>query len=57
MKPATWRESHSPSCWSCRGPGARQPRAIGLDRADAHRLYLNAGIVIPSHHFARYVKQ
>jgi GNAT superfamily N-acetyltransferase len=29
---------------------------VGLDRADAHRLYLNAGMVISSHHFARYVK-
>ena len=28
---------------------------VGLDRADAHRLYLNAGLVIVSHHFARYV--
>lgn len=28
---------------------------VGLDRADAHRLYLNAGFVIASHHFARYV--
>lgn len=28
---------------------------LGLDRADAHRLYLNAGLVIASHHFARYV--
>ena len=28
---------------------------VGLDRADAHRLYLNAGLVIASHHFARYV--
>ena len=26
---------------------------VGLDRADAHRLYLNAGYVISSHHFAR----
>ena len=26
---------------------------VGLDRADAHRLYLNAGLVITSHHFAR----
>jgi GNAT superfamily N-acetyltransferase len=25
---------------------------VGLDRADAHRLYLNAGLVIASHHFA-----
>lgn len=25
---------------------------VGLDRADAHRLYLNAGMVIASHHFA-----
>jgi GNAT superfamily N-acetyltransferase len=28
---------------------------VGLDRADAHRLYLNAGMVIASHHFARLV--
>jgi hypothetical protein len=28
---------------------------VGLDRADAHRLYLNAGMVIAAHHFARYV--
>ncbi len=28
---------------------------VGLDRADAHRLYLNGGLVIASHHFARYV--
>lgn len=28
---------------------------VGLDRADAHRLYLNSGMVIASHHFARYV--
>lgn len=26
---------------------------VGLDRADAHRLYLNAGFLISSHHFAR----
>jgi GNAT superfamily N-acetyltransferase len=26
---------------------------VGLNRADAHRLYLNAGLVITSHHFAR----
>lgn len=26
---------------------------IGLDRADAHRLYLNSGLVISAHHFAR----
>jgi GNAT superfamily N-acetyltransferase len=25
---------------------------VGLDRADAHRLYLNAGMVISAHHFA-----
>lgn len=29
--------------------------AVGLERADAHRLYLNAGFVIASHHFARRV--
>jgi GNAT superfamily N-acetyltransferase len=29
---------------------------VGLDRADAHRLYLNTGMVIASHHFARYVR-
>jgi GNAT superfamily N-acetyltransferase len=28
---------------------------VGLDRADAHRLYLNAGMVIAAHHFARRV--
>jgi hypothetical protein len=27
----------------------------GFDRADAHRLYLNADLVIAAHHFARYV--
>lgn len=26
---------------------------VGLDRADAHRLYLNSGMVISAHHFAR----
>lgn len=26
---------------------------VGLERADAHRLYLNAGMAIASHHFAR----
>jgi GNAT superfamily N-acetyltransferase len=29
--------------------------SVGLDRADAHRLYLNAGMVIAAHHFARYI--
>jgi GNAT superfamily N-acetyltransferase len=29
---------------------------VALDRADAHRLYLNAGMVISAHHFARYAK-
>ena len=29
--------------------------AVGLDRADAHRLYLNAGYVIAAHHFGRRV--
>lgn len=28
---------------------------VGIDRADAHRLYMNAGLVISAHHFARYV--
>jgi GNAT superfamily N-acetyltransferase len=28
---------------------------VGLDRADAHRLYMNAGLVISAHHFARLV--
>jgi len=28
---------------------------VGIDRAGAHRLYLNAGMVISAHHFARYV--
>jgi GNAT superfamily N-acetyltransferase len=26
---------------------------VGTDRADAHRLYLNTGLRITSHHFAR----
>jgi GNAT superfamily N-acetyltransferase len=26
---------------------------VGLSRADAHRLYLNSGLAITSHHFAR----
>jgi GNAT superfamily N-acetyltransferase len=26
---------------------------VGLDRADAHRLYLNSGLVISAHHFTR----
>lgn len=30
---------------------------VGLDRAAAHRLYLNAGMVIAAHHFARYVSE
>jgi GNAT superfamily N-acetyltransferase len=29
---------------------------VGIDRADAHRLYMNAGLVIAAHHFARYAK-
>jgi GNAT superfamily N-acetyltransferase len=29
---------------------------VGIDRADAHRLYLNASLVIAAHHFARYAK-
>jgi GNAT superfamily N-acetyltransferase len=29
--------------------------SVELDRADAHRLYLNAGLVIAAHHFTRYV--
>jgi len=29
---------------------------VGLDRADAHRLYLNAGMVIAAHHFVRLVE-
>ena len=28
---------------------------VGLDRADAHRLYMNSGMVIASYHFARRV--
>jgi GNAT superfamily N-acetyltransferase len=28
---------------------------VGLDRAAAHRLYMNAGMVIAAHHFARPV--
>lgn len=30
---------------------------VGLDRADAHRLYLNAGMAIVSHHFARHIAE
>lgn len=26
---------------------------VGFDRSDAHRLYLNSGLVISAHHFAR----
>jgi GNAT superfamily N-acetyltransferase len=26
---------------------------VGVDRADAHRLYLNSGLTITAHHFAR----
>lgn len=29
---------------------------VGAHRADAHRLYLNAGFVISAHHFARRVR-
>lgn len=29
---------------------------VSFDRADAHRLYMNAGMVIASYHFARYVR-
>lgn len=28
---------------------------VGLERADAHRLYLGSGMVISAHHFARRV--
>ncbi len=28
---------------------------VGIERADAHRLYLNAGMVISAHHFAQGV--
>jgi GNAT superfamily N-acetyltransferase len=28
---------------------------VGIERADAHRLYLNSGLVITAHHFARQV--
>jgi GNAT superfamily N-acetyltransferase len=28
---------------------------VGIDRADAHRLYMNSGLVIAAHHFARRV--
>lgn len=28
---------------------------VGIDRSNAHRLYLNTGMVISAHHFARYV--
>jgi GNAT superfamily N-acetyltransferase len=28
---------------------------VGLERSDAHRLYMNAGMAISSHHFARRI--
>jgi GNAT superfamily N-acetyltransferase len=28
--------------------------AVGLERSDAHRLYLNTGFVISAHHFQRH---
>jgi GNAT superfamily N-acetyltransferase len=28
---------------------------VGLDRADAHRVYMNSGMAIAAHHFARRV--
>ena len=28
---------------------------VGIDRAAAHRLYINAGLIISAHHFSRYV--
>jgi GNAT superfamily N-acetyltransferase len=30
---------------------------VGFDRADAHRLYLNTGLLISAHHFGRYVSE
>jgi GNAT superfamily N-acetyltransferase len=30
---------------------------VGPDRADAHRVYLNAGLVIAAHHFARHLAE
>jgi GNAT superfamily N-acetyltransferase len=30
---------------------------VGLHRADAHGIYLNAGLVISSHHFARRIAE
>jgi GNAT superfamily N-acetyltransferase len=39
-----------------RGLGCAQlhlDSGVGLDRADAHRLYLNGGLVIAAHHFVR----
>jgi nicotinamidase-related amidase len=33
----------------------RQSRCVAVERADAHRLYLNSGMVISAHHFARRV--
>lgn len=29
---------------------------VELDRADAHRLYFNAGLAITAHHFARHAR-
>jgi GNAT superfamily N-acetyltransferase len=33
----------------------RLESGVGIERADAHRLYLNTGMVISAHHFARGV--
>jgi GNAT superfamily N-acetyltransferase len=30
---------------------------VGLERSDAHRLYMNTGMVISAHHFARLVPE
>jgi GNAT superfamily N-acetyltransferase len=29
---------------------------VGIDRVEAHRLYLTSGLIIAAHHFARYVE-
>jgi GNAT superfamily N-acetyltransferase len=29
--------------------------SVGVERADAHRLYLNSGLTITAHHFARHL--
>ena len=61
--PAARRRGHGAALLSWLAEEARRldcdqlhlDSGVGLDRADAHRLYMNAGLVISAHHFARLV--